>query len=85
VLATGDDRGVVCVWSIGSGDDEGVDFTGGAHRYSLRGHTASISTIVLHCHRYDERGGRILTASDDTTSRIWDTAWASTRPLMSST
>ena len=28
------------------------------HRYSLLGHTDNIVTIVLHCHRWDERGGQ---------------------------
>ena len=81
VLATGDVNGLVCVWSLPAGGDsderDGVDAATTPepirHRYTLRGHSDNIITIVLHCHKWNERNGRVLTASDDTTARIWDT------------
>ena len=43
------------------------------HRYTLRGHTNMVITIVLHCDCWNERNGRVLTASEDGTARIFDT------------
>ena len=86
VLATGDVFGVVNVWSIRAFHDP-VAFPDEAdepepvdgrfprspliHRRKLVGHTDCVSSIILHCREWNEKDGRILTASDDCTARVW--------------
>ena len=86
VLATGDVFGVVNVWSIRAFHDP-VAFPDEAdepepvdgrfprspliHRRKLVGHTDCVSSIILHCREWNEKRGRILTASDDCTARVW--------------
>jgi|AntAceMinimDraft_11_1070367.scaffolds.fasta_scaffold80066_1 hypothetical protein len=78
VLATGDVNGLVCIWSLAADTAAAADADAAAaadpvrYRYTLRGHTDNIVTIMLHCNRWNEHRGRVLTTSDDATARIWD-------------